>query len=162
MKAACRNPDERMPVELHLAPFSARGLIESMIAPYLAELGAAGNYPHLDKYWQESSRFPYVLRNQQQVAGFALVRKVDERPSFNLVEFYIAKESRKRGLGRQAVQAIFAAHPGAWSVAVLRSNVVAQRFWAAVFDRNPSLTIVQLQSPDRTMFRLISALPGEP
>jgi predicted acetyltransferase len=146
-----------MAVELSLAPHSARDHIESMMEHYLADLGATGApYPHLDRYWQESTRHPYIVLHGEQVVGFALVRQFDEEPSFDLVEFYIAAGFRNRGFGRQAAEALFKLHPGRWSVAVLRSNSNAQAFWMSVLSTIPSVTTLDSKAPEGIVYKFFS------
>jgi predicted acetyltransferase len=140
-------------MSLQVIPASSveRELIEGMMGPYLADLGGVGPYPHLERYWQEPARYPYLLRHQEQIVGFALVRKLSEEPSFELVEFYVAAPFRERGLGRRAAQALFNIHAGVWSVGVRRDNVLGQRFWVSALASIPSVTVTNL--PERTIYK---------
>jgi GNAT superfamily N-acetyltransferase len=83
-----------------------RLVIKSMLDEYLSELGDATAYPYLDLYWQESTRFPYLIRVGSEVAGFALVRK-NERDRFEIAEFCVLASFRRRGTGSAAAAAIF-------------------------------------------------------
>lgn len=124
---------------------------------YLADLGAApgATYPQLDAYWRDSARYPYLIVHGQELVGFALVRRIDEEPSFDLVEFYIAADFRRRGLGRQAAEALFKLHPGAWSVGVLRSNTNAQAFWLSVLSSNRAVEAVDVNAPEGIRYRFL-------
>jgi predicted acetyltransferase len=147
-----------MAFELRLADQSAREHIERMMQPYLLDLGAPPDfvYPRLDVYWREPGRYPYIIVDGEQIIGFMLVHQINEKPSFNLVEFYIAAGFRNRGYGRQAADAAFKLHFGEWSVGVLRNNVGAQAFWQSVLQTNPSVTVVDVKSPDGVMYKFSS------
>jgi predicted acetyltransferase len=142
-----------MPVEVRLAQNGTRERIDSMMEHYLADLGAAGaTYPHLDAYWQDSTRHPYMIHYGEQIVGFALVHRISEDPSYDLVEFYIAAEFRNRGFGRKAVETLFKLHPGTWSVAVRCDNATGQAFWASVLSNYASVATAELKSPQGVMY----------
>jgi predicted acetyltransferase len=138
-----------MPLEVRLAPNLAREHIERLMEPYLADLGAPPGfaYPNLDAYWQDATRYAYLIVHGNQFVGFALVHRDTDEPCFELVEFYIAAQFRNRGLGREAAEALFELHLGMWSVAVRRDNSAGQAFWASVLSGHPSVTAVELATP---------------
>lgn len=145
---------------LRIVPATARErvAIEAMMDPYLADLGGVGPYPRLERYWTEASRFPYLLYDHGQVVGFALVRRLDNKSHYELVEFYIDRLSRGQGLGRQAARTIFNSHIGTWFVAVRRDNIVGQRFWGSLLGNVPSVTISEATAPDRVSYQFISPI----
>ena len=51
-------------------------------------------------------------------------------PCWFMVEFFILRPYRRRGLGRAAASSILLQHPGLWHVAVIEHNVRAAAFWA--------------------------------
>jgi predicted acetyltransferase len=108
-----------------------RLVIKSMLDEYLSELGDATAYPYLDLYWQESTRFPYLIRVGSEVAGFALVRK-NERDRFEIAEFCVLASFRRRGTGSAAAAAIFSAYSGEWEVRSFPGNAAAAAFWERV------------------------------
>ena len=59
-------------------------------------------YSYLDYYWVESNRYPFVVRVDDKLAGFALVNKstclLDSQ--YALAEFFILRKYRKQGIGR--------------------------------------------------------------
>jgi predicted acetyltransferase len=142
-----------MSIEVRLAPNRAREDIERMMEPYLADLGAPGlAYPNLDAYWHDGTRHPYLIAYGNQIVGFALVHRLTDKPSFELVEFYIAAEFRNRGFGREAAEALFKLHLGVWSVAVRRDNSAGQAFWSSVLSNHRSVTVVELEKPEGVMY----------
>jgi predicted acetyltransferase len=134
-----------MPLHVRLAEDGARERIERMMEPYLADLGAPPGfaYPNLDAYWKDAARYPYIIVHDNQLVGFALVHRVTSEPTFELVEFYIAAQFRKRGFGREAAEALFKLHLGTWSVAIRSDNSAGRAFWASVLASHRSVTAVE-------------------
>jgi predicted acetyltransferase len=108
--------------------------IGTMMTPYLRELTPAGPsiYPRLAAYWQDRDRFPYVIRAEAHDVGFALVRAHMDARLLEMAEFYVARAWRRRGIGRHAVQVLFARHPGFWHLQILEDNAAARSFWRSV------------------------------
>lgn len=112
------------PFSVRLTSLEDKPLLEEMFQPYCAELAifpddhpvardAHGRYvsPYFDRYWQEDVRYPYLLLDDVQVAGFALVRWTGDR--WELSEFYVKPAFRRRGLARTCATLVVANHPGA-------------------------------------------------
>lgn len=98
----------------------------------LDEHGEFG-YRYLDHYWAPDpgeQRFPFFIRVEGKLAGFALVRRRGGRCS--MAEFFVMRRYRRSGIGAQAARDLFARFPGQWKVAQIASNVPAQTFWRAV------------------------------
>ena len=94
---------------IKLAGIEDKETIFSLIQPYLRELSHYPNerndyldkkgfyhYPYLDAYWLETERFPYLLLNSNEIAGFALVRQVGKH--WEMAEFYVQPEFRRHRL----------------------------------------------------------------
>lgn len=132
-----------MQIELVHATHADRERLENLMELYLHDfseiLGFAprenGRYGYagLDAYWSESGRFPHLIRADGQLAGFALVARgsqVSGDPAiFDLVEFFVVRGLRRRGVGLIAASRIFSSLPGRWEVRVLEKNVGARIFW---------------------------------
>lgn len=138
-----------MPLEVRVAPNCEREVIERMMGPYLTDLGARAGfaYPHLDAYWTDPSRYPYVIVYDDRIIGFALVRWVTDNVAFEVVELYINADFRKRGFAREAAKALFKLHPGMWTVAVRHDNSAGQEFWATVLSSHPVASTTKVESP---------------
>ncbi len=108
-----------------------RAAVKTMLHDYLHELGATTEYPYLDLYWSEDGRFPYLIRNGSDIAGFALVR-MNERGVFEMAEFGVRALYRRVGAGRAATAAVLAMHPGEWEIRSFPGNGVSARFWERV------------------------------
>ena len=89
-------------------------------------------YPHLDRYWTEPDRHPYLLRVDGRLAGFALVRRGSQfvgGEAWEMSEFFVLGRFRRKGVGRRAAWRLFDEPPGPWEVAEMDYNRPAQTFW---------------------------------
>src|SRR4030042_2057135 len=115
-------------------------IIHSLLQPYLDELSRFPDenpdykdengiylYPYLDAYWEEESRFPYLFYIDKKPAGFALVRKVDDH--WEMSEYYVKPEYRRRRLGATCAKLVFRNHPGAWRIGFNKANQNSRNLW---------------------------------
>lgn len=100
------------------------------------EVGPEGRfgYPRLQQYWNDPTRrFPFLLRCDGRVAGFALVQRgspVTEDPeTLDMTEFFVLRQYRRRGIGARAATLMWKRLPGSWTVRVLEKNTHALAFW---------------------------------
>lgn len=117
---------------------------------FALELGANGHfgYEKLPLYWSEPERrFPFLIRVEARVAGFALVTRgspaSDDPNSFDIAEFFVLRRYRRSDVGRRAAFLLwnrFAAH---WIVRVSEGNENGIRFWANVIAEYTSGTAVE-------------------
>lgn len=92
-------------------------------------------YPHLDSYWREAARWPYLILADGHLAGFVLINDVSHsgRPlDFAVAEFFVVRKHRRGGVGRAAARLAIQNRPGQWEMAVSRRNPGAQAFWRGV------------------------------
>ena len=101
------------------------------------ELGPEGryHYPRLPLYWQEETRFPFLVKVDGHLAGVVLVSRgsvISGDPLvWDMAEFFVMRRHRRRGVGRAVAQEIWRRFPGPWEVRVLESYLPAQAFWEA-------------------------------
>lgn len=99
------------------------------------EFGYYG-YAHIDDYWNEEGRFPYLIRVDGKIAGFALVcphcdyRK--EKGARSVGEFFVMLKYRRKGVGAKVAAQLFEKHRGHWEVCYWKNNLPASRFWKKV------------------------------
>ncbi len=99
--------------------------------------GADGrfHYSHLDSYWQDETRFPFLVMLDQQPAGFVLVQRgsqISENPAvWDMAEFFVVRDRRRNGIGTNVAHAVWTRFPGPWEVRVMQSNPDALLFWSA-------------------------------
>ncbi|HEY0779498.1 MAG TPA: hypothetical protein VGD56_16140 [Gemmatirosa sp.] len=90
-------------------------------------------YPSLARYWQDDSRFPFLVRVAGELAGFVLVsrgsRVRDDAAVWDVAEFFVVRRFRTRGVGVAAAADVWRRFPGPWEVRVLERNVPALAFW---------------------------------
>ena len=63
--------------------------------------------------------------------GFALVSRITSGPHL-MCEFFVVRAARGHGVGRAAVDGLFALYPGAWEIPFQEENAAAARFWRRV------------------------------
>ena len=130
-----------MQTELVVAGSSDADLINSLLDEYLLELGSyrdvpsgattSASYPYLNAYWSEPGRHAFIIQRGGYSVGFVLIRDPTSTKSavYQLAEFYIKPESRRLGIGRRAVRAIWRRFPGKWELQVYTQNSAAVQFW---------------------------------
>lgn len=129
-----------MTVTVEPVPYADKPVLRRMLELYMydfteftgADLGEHGEfgYRYLDHYWVENAgdqRFPFFIRVDGALAGFALVRLKGAR--YQMAEFFVLRKYRRTGAGRQAAKDVFARFRGEWEVWEIAANLPAQGFW---------------------------------
>ncbi|MBA2653937.1 MAG: GNAT family N-acetyltransferase [Gammaproteobacteria bacterium] len=85
------------------------------------------------KYWESENNFPFVVRYENEIVGFAIVDKKGSSPEidFNMAQFFILRKFTHKGIGKYVAQECFKKFPGVWEVMVIPGNEGAYRFWRA-------------------------------
>ena len=121
-----------------LAPYEDKSLLANLLELYnhdmsefygdlrLNEHGRFG-YRWLDHYWTDAERFPYLVRVDGMLAGFALVR-IDKGVR-QIAEFFVLRRFRRQSIATTASQMAFANHPGRWEVRHASANEAAAVLW---------------------------------
>lgn len=138
MREGAREPR----VDVSLALPEEQAIVERLLQLYIHDLSeyfavavqddGRFDYPRLDLYWSEAGRYPFLIRVEKELAGFALVRKLDLPDGdavWDIAEFFILRKHRRNGAGTRAAQAIWKRLPGRWQVRVLQANDSAMQFW---------------------------------
>jgi ribosomal protein S18 acetylase RimI-like enzyme len=87
---------------LRIAEPSDRELLRKLLADYLYEFdGRTEPYPYVDAYWEEPERLPFLIERDGEVAGFCLIRILDD--CWHIAEFSVTPENRRGGIGRDSV-----------------------------------------------------------
>jgi predicted acetyltransferase len=119
--------------------------------------------PATEHWWSRDDHFPFFIRRDGKLAGFALVRRgsriTGDPEVMDMAEFFVLRGERRHGIGRSAAHALFAAFPGTWEVRVRRTNVPAHRFWLGALEAWASRLVTSEPhvSPDgveRDVFRV--------
>ena len=122
------------------AEIGEKATIKNLLQSYLTELSRFDDhvpdykdetgqyaYPYLDDYWVEDARYPYLLYCDDQFAGFALVRKLDNY--YEMAEFYVLPEFRLRGVGPGCATELFKRHTGMWRIGFNKQNNPSRQLW---------------------------------
>ncbi|MEX1236798.1 MAG: GNAT family N-acetyltransferase [Pseudomonadales bacterium] len=121
-------------------------ILDHLMQSYLAEFATFESvetdqtgryvYPFLSHYWEDPNRYPFLIRCDGDIAGFALLRfEVDPvagREAMELAEFFVLPQFRRSRVGTAAARHLFDLFPGRWNVRVLKSNRNAYPFWRQV------------------------------
>ena len=137
-------------VTLEIAGPERRGALENLFQLYThdfsdfwtdrddGELQEDGRFPayvHLDSYWTDPERTPYLIRADGHLAGFALINSFSHSGlplDHAVAEFFVVRKHRRSGVGFAAATQIINPRPGQWELAVARRNTAALPFWRRV------------------------------
>ena len=134
-------------IALERATAAQAPLLEQLLELYIhdmseifpVELGPDGRfgYTRLPLYWSEpTTRFPFLIRCGDRVAGFALVTcgspASDDPAALDVAEFFVLRAFRRAGVGQRAAFALWDVLPGRWVVRVSQSNRAGLPFWREV------------------------------
>jgi predicted acetyltransferase len=118
--------------------------------------GADGRfvYDKLPLYWSEpEKRFPLLIRHGSKVAGFALVTRgspaSDDPRVHDVAEFFVLRNQRRFGVGRQAAVMLWNLFPGPWTVRVSVANTAGLSFWSKAIDAYSGNTAQISSRPNR-------------
>ena len=138
-----------MEIALQLIDVDEKLLLVRLMELYIYEFSIYSNedineyghyrYGHIDDYWEEEGRFPYLIRVDGKIAGFALVcphcdyRK--EEGARCIGEFFVMLKYRRMGIGEKVAAQLFDRHRGLWEICYWRNNLPASKFWKKVVEK---------------------------
>jgi predicted acetyltransferase len=140
-----------MKIEVAPASLHEKDVLRNLLELYLHDIsemtgddvddsGLFG-YRYLDLYWTEPERYPFLIRVDGKLAGFALVRQagsmIEDAISpgdvcTHMAEFFIMRKYRRQGIGARVARELFDRFPGRWEVNEIVENPAAQAFWRKV------------------------------
>jgi len=157
---------DHMPVIQNMARFYAYDLSKScgFYELYDWSFPENGLYEAIDlsKYWEEPNRYPFLIRVDNEIAGFALINKIARLPNtdWNMGEFFIVGKFQGKGIGKRVAFELFDKFPGQWEVMQMPPNTPAIKFWKKViadYSHNQfDESIITIQEPkphDSNIFR---------
>lgn len=91
----------------------------------------------LGKYWIEPNHYPFLVKVDQEIAGFILINKrgTHSGVDWNMGEFFVVSKYQRKGIGTKLAESIFTLFPGSWEVAQIPENEGAVHFWKKVVER---------------------------
>jgi predicted acetyltransferase len=128
------------------------------VEAHVEENGQFAAYPYLDDYWNEPTRFPYLVELEGKLAGFALVRLIEENEQryFSIAEFFVMKKYRRSGVGNFLAKEVFSLHQGQWEVFQMEKNIPAQHFWRKVISNYTSGEYTEQIRDNRVIQKFVS------
>jgi predicted acetyltransferase len=126
---------------VRLAAQPEQPYLERLMIPYLYDMTVFVDtpsreleyeYPDIERYWQDSNRYPFFIEYDTMRIGFALITEHEQHTVMS--EFFIPRHFRRHGIGTEAAWLVFDRFPGRWRVAEMAANRGAQRFWRRVID----------------------------
>jgi len=135
-----------MSVDVRSAKQHEASILENLLQLYVHDFsefeeiypGADGRYayPYLAHYWEDPGRYPFLIRVDNNLAGFALLRldsdPVTGQQAMDVAEFFVLRTYRRHGVGARAARKLWDLFPGQWHVRVLNSNEAAYHFWKTI------------------------------
>jgi predicted acetyltransferase len=93
----------------------------------------AGHFevPRLDRFFTEPGHEAHLIRVDGALAGFCLVRPIEDDVAF-IHSFFVVRGMRRRGVGRAAAAELLARRRGRWAIAFLEQYAEVGPFWRAV------------------------------
>jgi predicted acetyltransferase len=110
------------------------GLLNTGIFPVLGEIGHR-EPDQLQRWLVDHTATLLTILDDKQPAGFAMVARESQASrlaDFRMAEFFIARNARRRGVGRSAVRLILDRFAGRWEIVEYSRNPAAVKFWRAV------------------------------
>lgn len=158
-----------------------RAWIEHAYADYLADLadGRTGVFPALlvtgqrprdllAAWYRDGHSAPFVILRSGRPAGFALVQDLPARArpvkSIRLTEFFVQKQQRGLGVGREAATLLFNRFAGDWLVTTPTQQRGAIAFWHKVISGHTGGRFQEQRDSGevRYSFTAQRAVPGVP
>ncbi len=150
-----------MPTTVRIATSAEKDVIQNIDQFYLYEfarfmpafykLGDDGLFHDEDylPYWEDPGKFPYLILQDDELAGFALVE--DKGSERLMAQFFVLYKFQGKGVAKQAATKIFDLHPGKWTVQSLLNNPKSEGFWPRIIANYTFGTYeVKLQEPRKT------------
>ena len=136
-----------MKVELKTATIDQKNILNNLMEKYLYEFSQydmipfdeTGLYsdPHIDDYFTNNDRIPYLIYADGKLAGLALINQHAECPApldWAVAEFFIAYQYRRQGVGTSVMKMLFERHRGIWQIKYHSKNKGSEIFWTKIAD----------------------------
>ena len=83
------------------------------------------------RFWKKPGHYPYLIKCQDEIAGFVLVEKGGSSPDidYHIAEFFIVRKFRRQGISMFVAKELFQKYSGNWEVMSISGNKPAVKFW---------------------------------
>ncbi|MFO1258053.1 MAG: GNAT family N-acetyltransferase [Gammaproteobacteria bacterium] len=94
----------------------------------------------LKSYFTEPNHYPFLIRVNSELAGFAMVYRPTDPPvtDWRIGEFFILNKFKGKGIGQTVAHQLFGQFQGKWSVPVIPQNQGALAFWRKAIQKHVS------------------------
>jgi predicted acetyltransferase len=137
------------PIVLEVITQGQRPVLDNLVQLYAhdfseyapLELGHDGRFDVSlgDAWWSSADHFPYFIRFEGALVGFALLcrgsRISQAKDVMDVAEFFVVRGARGKGIGLAVAHELFRRFPGTWEIRVREANKGARAFWASVVER---------------------------
>lgn len=138
-----------MKIEITAAAVAEKVAVEHLFSLYLHDLsefteqevddhGEFIQAGALNAWWEKAVLFPFLIRVDEKIAGFALVcaaPHVSHGRDYRLNDFFVLRKYRRQGVGLAAAIALFDRFPGQWEVGWPPTNQAAAAFWRRTIEQ---------------------------
>lgn len=139
-----------MHLDLQPAAASDYATVDNLSGCYIYDLSEytgwacpeSGRFAGCDDFfadWRAGTNYPYVLRVDGELAGFAGVAVDAETREFVMQEFFVLRKFRRRGVGQAFAHQLFDHFRGNWMVGQLVANEPAMAFWPRAIQALPAI-----------------------
>lgn len=122
------------------------------------------HYGYFDAYFEEPGREALFLYDGSTLVGFAMLAPhscFERAADHMLAEFTIFPAYRRRRLGLEAAQTLFARYPGRWEIKYNAKNAGAQALWTKA-SRPYGPETVPYSADERVLVFTVPNCPVEP
>ncbi|MBU2899327.1 GNAT family N-acetyltransferase [Vibrio hepatarius] len=89
----------------------------------------------LTSYWNQEDHIPYFIYIENEIAGFALLRRYPQcKNTWDIEQFFILRKFKGQGVGKQVFHKLTSKYRGQWQIRVLKQNTAAMMFWIAAVE----------------------------
>lgn len=140
-----------MNIDLSLIPYEDKTILYNLMQLYRYDSSEFDGhvlnkhglylYKYLDHQWTDEYRRPFIVRVDEEIAGFALVSldvpkeymKLSAAEVTNTInDFFIMRKYRRKGVGEKVAISLFEQFRGTWEVRQTFANKNAYEFWKHV------------------------------
>lgn len=79
---------------------------------------------------------PLLIMLKEKIVGFLIFSDYKGRHPYRLVEMFILRMYRKKGIGKKVIELIFENFKGKYHLDVSASNKAASSFWESLLEKN--------------------------
>ncbi|WMM23970.1 GNAT family N-acetyltransferase [Tissierella sp. MB52-C2] len=151
-----------MNIQISIVPYEDKTILYNLIQLYRYDSSEFDGhvlnkhgfylYKYLDSQWTEDYRRPFIVKVDDEIAGFAFVI-LDVPKEFTILssaektnvisDFFIMRKYKRKGVGKKLAFSLFDQFPGTWEIKQTTGNKIAYQFWRKVISEYTGSNILQ-------------------